>query len=331
MTIIVTGSAGHLGEALMHTMRARGESVLGIDIKPSLFTDAIGSITDRVFVRRCLKGARSIVHTATLHKPHVATHSKEDFVETNITGTLVLLEEALAAGAASFIFTSTTSVFGLALVPRSGEPAAWVTEDVSPIPKNIYGVTKLAAENLCELFHRSHRLPVVVLRTSRFFPEPDDDAAIRNVYETPNVQANEMLYRRVDIEDVVGAHLLAMARAKAVGFRSYIVSSTTPFARENLSLLRRDAPSVVRSLFPDLDTLYAQHGWRMFPAIDRVYVNARAINELGWKPKYDFARVLANLRDGKDFRSELAVAIGSKGYHANVFADGPYPVVAPSA
>jgi UDP-glucose 4-epimerase len=327
MTIVVTGSAGHLGEALMRTLRARGERALGLDIKPSAFTDAVGSITDRTLVRHCLGGARSILHTATLHKPHVATHTGEDFVTTNVTGTLVLLEEALAAKLDSFVFTSTTSAFGAALTPAAGAPAAWVTEEVSPIPKNIYGVTKLAAEGLCELLHRSHRLPVVVLRTSRFFPEPDDDAVIRNGFETPNAQANEMLYRRVDIEDVVSAHLLAVGHARTTGFRTYIISAKTPFAREHMGVLRRDAPQAVRSLFPDFEAVYASRGWKMFREIDRVYVDTRAINELGWKPKYDFAHVLACLREEKDFRSELAITVGSKGYHAGSFADGPYPVL----
>jgi UDP-glucose 4-epimerase len=326
MTIVVTGSAGHLGEALMRSMRARGERALGLDIKPSPFTDTVGSITDRALVRRCLDGARSIIHAATLHKPHVATHAMEDFIATNVTGTLVLLEEALAAKLDSFIFTSTTSAFGWALTPAPGEPAAWVAEEVSPVPKNIYGVTKLAAENLCELFHRSHRLPVIVLRTSRFFPEPDDDASIRNLYETPNVQANELLYRRVDIEDVVSAHLLAVGHAKAIGFRTYIISSTTPFTKEHMGVLRRNAAEAVRDLFPDFEAVYSRRGWKMFPAIDRVYVNRRAVSELGWKPKYDFAHVLTCLREEKDFRSGLAIAVGSKGYHAELFADGPYPV-----
>src|SRR5207248_5081952 len=130
----------------------------------------------------------------------------QDFVDTNITGTLVLLEAAAAAGVEAFVFTSTTSAFGAALTPAHDEPAAWVTEDVVPIPKNIYGVTKVAAEALCELAFRRRRLPTLVLRTSRFFPETDDDAAIRGNYETANVQANELLFRRVDIEDVVAAH-----------------------------------------------------------------------------------------------------------------------------
>ena len=79
----------------------------------------------------------------------------------------------------AFVFTSTTSAFGRALVPPAGEPAAWITEDVVPVPKNIYGATKVAAEDLCELVQRDHGLPCIVLRTSRFFPEDDDERSTR--------------------------------------------------------------------------------------------------------------------------------------------------------
>jgi nucleoside-diphosphate-sugar epimerase len=92
-----------------------------------------------------------VLHTATLHKPHVATHSRQDFVDTNITGTLNLLEAAVANHVRSFVFTSTTSTFGDALTPPPGAPAVWITEDVVPIPKNIYGTTKVAAEDLFHL------------------------------------------------------------------------------------------------------------------------------------------------------------------------------------
>ena len=273
-----------------------------------------------------MRGVRTVIHSATLHKPHVVTHTMQDFLDTNITGTLVLLEEAVAAGVECFLYTSTTSTFGAALTPAAGEPAAWVTEDVIPIPKNIYGVTKLAAESLCELFSRTRNLPVLVLRTSRFFPEDDDDASTRTRYETANSQANELLYRRVDIEDVVSAHLLAEERARSIGFRRYIISATTPFGRSDLPALRRNAADVVRRLFPDSEALYTARGWTMFPSIDRVYVNDLAVSELGWRPKYDFQHVLDSLRAGADFRSPLAREVGSKGYHSTVFDVGPYPV-----
>jgi UDP-glucose 4-epimerase len=316
MTILVTGSAGHLGEALMRTLRAAGTNARGIDIKESPFTDRSGSICDRTFLRECMQGVRTVLHPATLHKPHVATHSNQEFIDVNITGTLTLLEEAVSAGVESFIFTSTTSAFGSALTPAAGEPAAWITEEVAPIPKNIYGVTKVAAESLCELFARKRGLPVIVLRTSRFFPEPDDDPTIRETYDTPNAQANEMLYRRVDVEDVVSAHLLAATRAPEIGFRRYIISATTPFAREDLTALRIAAPAVLRRIYPEYDDLYAAHRWRFFPSIDRVYVNDLAVVELGWRPQYDFRHVLDCLRSGADFRSALARDVGSKGYHS---------------
>jgi UDP-glucose 4-epimerase len=326
MRVLVTGSAGHLGEALVRTLKNLKHEVVGLDIINSSFTTHVGSIADRSCVRRCLSGVQAVFQAATLHKPHVVTHSRQDFVDTNITGTLNLLEEAVAAGVESFVFTSTTSVFGDALVPPIGTPAAWVTEDVAPVPKNIYGVTKAAAEDLCHLYHRNQRLACIVLRTSRFFPEEDDNRRVREAYSDDNVKVNEYLYRRVEIADVVSAHLLAAKHAPAIGFRKYIVSATTPFLPDDLADLPVNASLVVRRRVPDYEAEYERRSWKMFPSIGRVYVNDRARNELGWQPRYDFSHIISRLRAGDDARSPLAQVIGSKGYHAKVFSDGPYPV-----
>jgi UDP-glucose 4-epimerase len=326
MRILVTGSRGHLGEALIRTLRASAYEAVGIDLIASPYTDRVGSIVDRVFVHTCMRGVDAVLHAATLHKPHVATHSRQQFVDTNVSGTLNLLEEAKVANVRAFVFTSTTSTFGRAMAPAPGKPAVWITEDVVPKPKNIYGATKIAAEDLCELFARSLGLPVVVLRTSRFFPEDDDNKERRDSYADANLKANEFLYRRVDVADVVNAHLLAIEKAPALGFRKYIISATSPFSPADLAELRKDAPAVVRRYAPDYAAEYARRGWTMLPSIDRVYVNERARTELGWRPTYDFARVVASLRADEDFTSRLAQAVGSKGYHAEVFGDGPYPV-----
>ena len=183
----------------MRTLSETEHQAIGLDIKSTPFTQRLGSITERGFVRECIAGVSAVLHAATLHKPHVASHTHQEFVDINITGTLNLLEEASMAGVKAFVFTSSTSVFGHALTPPAGAPAAWITEDVVPIPKNIYGVTKLAAENMCELFARNHGLPCAVLRTGRFFPEQDDDRAMREGYEDRNLKVNELLYRRADI------------------------------------------------------------------------------------------------------------------------------------
>jgi nucleoside-diphosphate-sugar epimerase len=313
--VLVTGSAGHLGEALVRVLRDDGCEVTGIDVRPSPYTTVVGSVADRDVVRECMTGAAAVLHAATLHKPHVGSHGKQAFVDTNVTGTLTLLEEAVAAGVGSFVFTSTTSAFGRALTPGPGEPAAWITEDVVPRPRNIYGVTKTAAEDLCELVHEEHGLPVVVLRTARFFPEGDDSDEVREAYPDGCVKANEYLYRRVDVADVADAHLRAIDQAARIGFGKYILSATTPFTPADLAGLRDDAPAVVRRLFPDYEAEYARRGWRMFPSVGRVYVNARARADLGWSPRYDFRAVLDALKAGQDPRSPLARAIGAKGYH----------------
>ena len=196
---------------------------------------------------------------------------------------------------------------------------------MTPVPKNIYGVTKAAAEDLCQLFSRNHGLACIVLRTSRFFPEEDDNPDVRARYADPNVKTNEFLARRVDIEDVVSAHLKAADQAPARGFGKYIISATTPFRPKDLAELRADAPRVVRRRVPAFEDEYARRGWRMFPGIDRVYVNARARAELGWEPRHDFAAVIARLRSGGELASPLARTIGQKGYHAGAFAEADYP------
>jgi len=316
MRVLVTGSSGHLGEALRRVL----PDAVGLDILPSPYTDIVGSVADRAVVRRAVAGVDAIVHAATLHKPHVGSHSRQEFIDTNVTGTLALLEEALTAGVSRFIFTSTTSAFGRALTPPPGAPAAWVTEDVAPVPRNIYGVTKTAAENVCELFHRDHGLPILILRTSRFFPEADDRDDVRAEYEDANLKVNELLYRRVDLQDAVDAHLLALG--SELGFGRYIISATTPFGRDDLAQLRDDAPGVVRRLFPAYEDVYGARGWRMFEGIERVYVNAHAREDLGWRPTYDFGFALERLAAGEEWRSELALSVGAKGYHAQ--PTGPY-------
>jgi nucleoside-diphosphate-sugar epimerase len=217
-------------------------------------------------------------------------------------------------------------VFGDALAPPPEAPAAWITEEVRPVPRNIYGVTKAAAEDLCELFFRNQGLACIVLRTSRFFPEDDDNRKVRQEYSGANAKANELLYRRVDIEDVVSAHLLAAERASAIGFRKYIISATTPFVPDDLAGLRANAREVLRLRVPEYEAEYERRQWKAFSSIDRVYVNERARNELGWRPRYDFQSVVKRLQAGDDMRSLLARLVGSKGYHPQVFSEGPYPV-----
>ena len=325
MKILVTGSSGHLGEGLIRTLQKQNIEAVGVDLKAGQYTHLVGSISDTAFVKECMRGVKAVLHTATLHKPHVATHTKQQFVDTNITGTLVLLEAAVENAVEAFVYTSTTSTFGDAMRPSKGESAVWVTESLQPKPRNIYGATKTAAEDLCQLFSRNHGLACLVLRTSRFFPEADDNKDRRDGYVDDNLKVNELLYRRVDTQDVVNAHLIALEKAPRLVFDKFIVSATPPFTKSDAPILGYDVPSVVAKYVPEFQNVYKAKGWQMLPAIDRVYDNERARKILGWVPEYTFGRAIELISDGIDYRSELTREIGIKGYHDVTFSGEPYP------
>ncbi|KAK6845863.1 hypothetical protein PG990_007682 [Apiospora arundinis] len=324
--VLVTGSAGHLGCALMLLLPSLGYTPIGIDILDSKTTTLKGSIVDREFVASLFgryPSIRHVLHVATLHKPHVDSHSKADFVDVNITGTLNLLEEAAKHKAESFVFTSTTSAFGRALSPRPGEPAAWITEDVAPIPKNIYGVTKVAAEDMCRLVQAQTGMPVVVLRTSRFFPEADDDADRRALVGNgdngdENLKALELAYRRVDIADVVSACVCAMRKAPELRWGKYVISAPPPFPNDAEILKRLDsgAAEVYAECVPGIKDAFEKKGWRFLPRLDRVYDSSKAIQELGWQPQYTIQNVVGSIIKGEEWRSDITFEVGRKGYHA---------------
>jgi UDP-glucose 4-epimerase len=298
MNILVTGSSGWLGQTLVPRLRRDGHQVVGLDPEKGATTDIVGSVVDRALIRRILRerGITAIVHAAARHKPHIATHDNSEFVAVNVQGTLNLLEEAVDAKVDRFVFTSTTSLT-ISQQIRDGRAggateAVWIDETMAPlVPRNIYGVTKLSAEELCRLFHQLHKLPILILRTARFFPEEDDMAhAIAQSGE--NTKANEFLFRRLTVEDAAEAHVAALAKAPELGFDTFIISSMTPFSKADCRELLADAPAVVARYFPDYRAKYAKRGWTMFDSIDRVYDAGKAKRVLGFACKTGFREVL---------------------------------------
>ena len=298
MNILVTGSSGWLGQTLVPRLRRDGHAVIGLDPEPSPTTDVVGSVVDRALVHSTIRtrGIDAIVHAAARHKPHIETHDNSEFVAVNVQGTLNLLEDAVEAGVSRFVFTSTTSLM-ISQQIRDGKAggareAVWIDETMASLqPRNIYGVTKLAAEDLCRLFHQIHKLPIVILRTARFFPEEDDMAhAIAQSGE--NTKANEFLFRRLSVEDAAEAHVVALAKAPAIGFDTFIVSARTPFEASDCAALITDAPSVVARYYPDYRARYDKRGWTMFETIDRVYDSNKARNVLGFTCRTNFRQVL---------------------------------------
>lgn len=292
MTILVTGSSGWLGRHLVPRLRARGNTVVGLDPAPSEWTDIVGGVEDRdlierIFARRVITG---VIHAGGLHKPDLIRHPQEAFIDVNVTGTLNLLDAA-AIRTVPFVFTSTTSLMiSQAIRNETADLAVWLDETHGPLePRNIYGVSKLCAEGLCRSFHLSRKLPVVILRTARFFPEDDDT---HMALSGPNMKMNELLTRRATVDDVARAHLLALDEAIKVRFGLYIVSAPTPFTQHDRVKLKRNAPMVIRGYFPEVSRIYAQRGWSLPPTLGRIYDGNRITRELGFKYETSFSEAL---------------------------------------
>lgn len=300
MRILLTGSSGWLGRYLAPMLRDAGHEVTGLDVAPGKDTDILGSVADRALVERTFgeHGIEAVVHGGALHKPDIVRYPAQTFVDVNVTGTLNLLEAAVAAGNDRFVFTSTTSLMiSAAIREERGREASWLTEETGPLaPRNIYGVTKLAAEGLCRLAATEQGLATLVLRTGRFFPEDDDTHAVPS---GPNLKANEFLNRRLTVEDAARAHLVALDRAPDLGFGTFILSAPPPFTRDDVAELKADAPAVIARRFPDAAELYARQGWVLPRSIGRVYDPGLAEERMGFRCESDFAAILDALREGR--------------------------------
>lgn len=278
MRILLTGSSGQLGNEIARQLSADHE-IVGLDRLPGEWTSQLGSIADRESIFALMPNIDAVIHTASLHARHINKASKQNFIDTNISGTLNLLEAAAQARVRRFVYTSTTSVYGHALVPE--DRAVWVTEDLTPQPRDIYDITKLAAEALCKHFAETQRLPVICLRTSRFFPEP------------PELLALYRLYRGADVRDIAAAHALAVTNS-SIHFDLFNISSRSPFQRSDLRDLWGNAPAVLSRRAPDMVAFFARRRCKLPERIDRVYAIARAEERLGYQPRYNFAEYIRN-------------------------------------
>lgn len=282
MKVLLTGVAGRVGRAVHDRLVRDGHEVVGLDAVPGPLVDVVASVTDEAKARAALESAQAVVHVAALHAPHVGRRGEAEFEAVNVAATAALARAARSAGVERFVFTSTTALYGAC--PEGGR-AAWVDEETLARPRTIYHRTKLAAERLLEEEAGRGGMAITALRMSRCFPEP---APLMAAYR---------LHRGVDARDVADAHAAAMSW-DGPGFRRYVISGRTPFARADAGALFENAPSVLEQKAPELVEAFRQRRWALPASIDRVYDSGRAVAELGWCPRHGFEEVIAQLERG---------------------------------
>ncbi|MES2808549.1 MAG: NAD(P)-dependent oxidoreductase [Bacteroidota bacterium] len=282
MKVLVTGSSGQLGSATVKHLKKHHYNVYGIDIIPSPTTDEVIDITNKDSVIATCAGFDAIIHTAAVHGKHYELgYPRQAFVDTNITGTLNLLNACVKHNIKQFLYTSTTSIYGNAMI--DDEKAVWVDELLPEQPRDIYDITKQTAEQLCKDFFHKEGLQTSIYRVARFLPESD------------NLKLNHRLYRGLDERD--GAEALRLALGHPfTGFEIYNISSGSPFNKDDVYLLKTDAMKVIAKYHPEAVDIYAANGWHFPSSIDRVYICNKATRHFGYQPMYTFEYLLHNIK-----------------------------------
>ena len=172
-TILVTGSDGFIGSHLTESLIRKGHKVRAFvfynsfnswgwldrcaaDVKDH-FEVFAGDIRDPHGVKEAMKGCDAVLHLAALIAIPYSYHSPDTYVDTNVKGTLNVLQAAREIGVNKVIHTSTSEVYGTArFVP--------ITEDHPLQGQSPYSATKIAADQLAYSFYASFGLPVVIAR-----------------------------------------------------------------------------------------------------------------------------------------------------------------------
>jgi nucleoside-diphosphate-sugar epimerase len=238
---LVTGCAGFIGSHLVESLLADGYEVVGVDCfndnyaRADKLANLAGARRNPRFrlitadlvsanVRALLDGCDVVFHLAAEPGVRSSWGGRFDrFLHNNVIATQRLLEAATNVPARRFVYASSSSVYGES--QRLPTP-----EDATPQPLSPYGVTKLAAEQLCRLYHAEHGVDAVALRYfSVYGPRQRPDMAFRRFCQAAVAGAPITLYGGGDqtrdftfVADVVAATRAAGA-AEGLGGRVYNV------------------------------------------------------------------------------------------------------------
>ncbi len=298
-TVLVTGGAGFIGSNLIRLiLRSRDWHVVNLDAltyagnlanlrdveQEPRYHFVHGRIEDASLVRRVMEqyGIRGIIHCAAESHVDRSIMSAEPFVETNIRGTLVLLEAARACSVERFVHVSTDEVYG------SLQPDDPPFTEESPLqPNSPYAASKAAADCLVRAFVHTYGMPALITRCSNNygpyqFPEKLIPLMIANALEDkplPVYGDGQQVRDWIFVDD----HCRGLLAAYEHGRCGEVYNFGGQSERRNLDVVR----AIVRILGKP-ESLIEHVPDR--PGHDRRYaIDCRkAIGELGWSPTVDF-------------------------------------------
>ena len=164
MTVLVTGSSGRVGSAVVARLLDEGEAVRGLDLRPSgrshaRYAEVVGALSDADAVAAAMQGVAQVLHLGAFMSWAPADRAR--MFEANVEGTRVLLDVAAGAGVSRFVFASSGEVY-----PENRPQFLPVTEEHPLLANSPYGLTKLLGEELVRFHHRIGRMETVILRFS---------------------------------------------------------------------------------------------------------------------------------------------------------------------
>lgn len=292
--VLVTGAAGTLGRAVMPALIDAGFHVRAGDVRQFAAPPNVEvlelDVRHPASVARAMKGVAGVLHAAAWHGIHLGDHPPLDFWELNASGTFNVMQAALEAKARAVVLSSTMGVYGESKRATAGR-AVRVYEDMPLAPADVYGASKVVAEELSRYFAR-RGLAGIALRFGMFVPEPFDHAGIR------------FLYGGVDERDVASANVIAMEQLlrshAGTHLGAFNIESALPWEEPDLQSLMESPLDVLARHWPDAVGLLAAQQVAPWGPITEYYDIRRAREILGWRPRWGFDEYLNALREGRD-------------------------------
>jgi nucleoside-diphosphate-sugar epimerase len=293
MRVVVTGAGGNLGRAVIPALRAAGHDPVALDFRPieAAAPFIMADIRDADAVTRAVDGSDAVVHAAALHGIHIRHWTPRDFFGINVEGTFNVFEAAKAAGVERFVLASTMGVYGRSL-EGTDVSWAWVHEGLPPLPTDIYGVSKVLAEDLGRYYARTSPMRVVALRFGMYVPASFEHYGFR------------LLFGGVDERDVAHSLLLALEHAPEEGFDAFDIMADTPFVPADARAMHTDPLAVIERYWPGANEVFRDknvdardHIWARF-----LWPVEKAKRLLGYRPTWGFDAFLDALREDEPSR-----------------------------